>query len=194
MPLAHPFWIRGKQNAGTFQKGCPHQKTFPSIQLLSQPSSSRSAPPCQPSLCSHINTHQMSVLPCMTHSLHKIKNHHKAAWPNMEVFKLCSSYSPPDFAQTCSTVGSKPLPKQGKGGTHQCISLGLLLIFPFTPTLLMLKIYCDSCETLSAPLVLHRGQAAIGKVWERKPKELHRSETINKLQNIPLKRETNALH
>lgn len=28
----------------------------------------------------------------------------------MEVFKLYSSDSPPDFAQTCSIVGSKPSP------------------------------------------------------------------------------------
>lgn len=37
-------------------------------------------------------------------------------------------------------------------------------------------------------------QRTTSQVWGRKPKELHRSESINKPQNIPLKRETNALH
>lgn len=56
-------------------------------------------PFCQSALCSHITTHQMPVLPCMVHSVHKATNPHRAAWPNREVFKLGSS----------STVGSKPL-------------------------------------------------------------------------------------
>lgn len=60
--------------------------------------------------------------------------------------------------------------EQGKGGTHPCISLGLLLIQPFTPTHLMLKICCDSCETSYAPLVLHRGQAATGKSGVENPR------------------------
>lgn len=112
LPLAHPSepaldqWEAKCQH---FPEGLSPSKSIPIYSIVTAQQQQICFPFCQSALCSHINTHQMPVLPCMVHSVHKVKNHQRAAWPNREVFKLGSSYSPPDFAQTYSTVGGKSL-------------------------------------------------------------------------------------
>lgn len=105
LTLSEPALDQWKAKCRHFPEWLAHQKTFPAIVTTQQ--QQICSPSCQSSFCSHINTHQMPVFLCMLHTLHKIKNHHKALRPNMEDLKLCSSDFPPDFGTDLQYSGEQ---------------------------------------------------------------------------------------